>query len=370
MHSASHSASTIVVPPLALLVAGALSFWEAHFDSASFWPWLTLSLVAGAALIAAALEALRYAELIGARLGEPLGTLMLTIAVTIIEVSIISASVRAGDSNPTIAREAVFSAVMLACNGLVGACLLVGALRHHEQEFQPVGTSAYLAVLIALSVITLVLPDYTTTTEGPTLSSLQLGFVSVMSILLYAAFLFIQTVRHRSHFLEVGAESLDPFDGRRPTGRKTIFALAWLILSLLAVVLLAERVEDGLGETLLWAGVADESAVMGAILALLVLLPESLSAIRAAQRNALQTSLNQALGSVLATVGLTVPAVAAMSLVTGKQLILGLDGRDTTLLALTLLLSVVSFGSGRTNVLTGLVHLVVFATYVFLLFVP
>ena len=321
-----------------------------------------------AVLIGAVFAALEHAETIGGRLGEPLGTVVLTLAVTIIEVAIVTSMMLHGENNPTLAREAVFSVVMIVCTGLVGTCLLTGALRFHEQELQPQGTSAFLAVLIALSVLTLVLPSFTVTTHEGTLSPAQLGFLSLVSVLLYGSFLFIQTIRHRIDFAEVSIDQTS--HQAAPSSKQAIFALMWLFLSLLGVVLLAKRVAGGIEDALSGAGLAQTDAVIGAVIALLVLLPESLSAIRAAMRNALQTSLNGALGSALATIGLTVPGVAVVSLVTGKELRLGLDARDTVLLVLTLVLSIVSFGTGRTNMLTGLVHLVVFGTYVLLLIVP
>lgn len=231
------------------------------------------------------------------------------------------------------------------------------------------GASAYLAVLIALSILTLILPNYTTSTRGSMLSQAQLGFVSVLSMLLYASFLFIQTVRHRSYFLDAHAAALGHGEGK-PTRGETLFSAVGLGASLLGVSLLAERVIPALEEGLRWTGVEEVNPITGALVSALVLLPESLNSIRAARRNALQTSLNGALGSVVATIGLTVPAVALMSLATDREIMFGLNERDSAMLLLTLMLSVVSFGAGRTNVLTGLVHLVVFATYVFLLFVP
>ncbi len=231
------------------------------------------------------------------------------------------------------------------------------------------GASAYLAVLIALSMLTLVIPNFTTSSYGPTLSPAQLVFISVLSILLYGAFLFIQTVRHRSYFLDAHAAALG-HGAFEPTLWETFLALCGLLASLLGVSLLSQRVIPGLEEGLASIGVGEVNPVTGAAVALLVLLPESINSLRAAQRNALQTSLNGALGSVVATIGLTVPAVALMSLSTGREIVFGLGMRDTAMLVMTLMLSVVSFGAGRTNVFTGLVHLVVFATYVFFLFFP
>jgi Ca2+:H+ antiporter len=359
----------VLFPALALLFAAAFKAGEGWI--AALHPALAFAppLVAAILVIGSVFATLQHAEIVGAKAGEPLGTLVLTISVTIIEVAIMASMVSHGSEDPTEAREAVFSAIMIVCNGLVGLCLLLGGFRHGEQELHPMGASAYLAVLIALSTLTLILPNYTTSTPGPTLSPAQLVFVSVLSILLYGSFLFIQTVRHRSYFLDVHAAAVGHGPGK-PGLRETLFSLIGLGASLLGVSLLAERVIPGLEESLRWAGVEEVNPVTGAAVATLLLLPESLNSIRAAARNALQTSLNGALGSVVATIGLTVPAVALMTLSTGREIVFGLDRRDSAMLVTTLMLSVVSFGAGRTNVLTGLVHLVVFATYVFFLFSP
>jgi len=369
MQTARMSAGAVVVPALALTLAAGFLLGERWISqipaSIDFIP----PTLAAILLIGSVFAALQHAEIIGAKVGEPYGTLVLTIAVTIIEVAIMASMIEHGDEDPTEAREAVFSAIMIVCNGLVGLCLLLGGFRHHEQAIQPMAASAYLAILIALSVLTLILPDYTTSSYGPTLSSSQLIFVSVLSVLLYSAFLFIQTVRHRSYFIDVHVAAVG-HGAKKPSRAMTILGVVGLGASLLGVSLLAERVVPGLEEALGAIGVDDVNRVTGAAVAMLVLLPESLNSIRAATRNALQTSVNGALGSVVATIGLTVPAVALLSIATNRDIVFGLDKRDTVLLLLTLLLSVVSFGAGRTNLLTGLVHLVVFATYVFLLFVP
>lgn len=358
-----------VFPALALLLAVTFKVGRGWFDS--LHPALAFAPPSLAALliVGAVFAALQHAEIVGERVGEPLGTLVLTISVTIIEVTVMASMVEYGAEDPTEAREAVFAAIMIVCNGLVGACLLLGGFRHGEQELHPMGASAYLAVLIALSVLTLVLPNYTLTTPGPTLSSGQLAFVSGLSILLYGAFLFIQTVRHRSYFIDVHAAATG-HSKQRPTLAETGVSLVSLVASLFAVSLLAERVIPALEDALAFLRVKEVNAVTGAAVALVLLMPESINSIRAATRNALQTSLNSALGSVVATIGLTVPAVALMSLQTDRDITFGLNERDSAMLMLTLMLSVVSFGAGRTNVLTGLVHLVVFATYVFFLFVP
>ncbi len=369
MTRAKITIGSFLAPVLALIISAVFHYGEAFLDALPASATMAINAAAILALVGAVFTAVRHAETIEHRLGQPLGTLVLTIAVTCIEVSILSQMVLQGDDNPTVARETIFSAVMIVCNGLVGLCLFVGALRHREQVIQPVGTSAYLAVLTALAVLTLILPNYTLSSHGPTLTESQLAFLGVASALLYGAFLFIQTVRHRSHFMDIGGGAAPPRHAR-PTPGATLYAAFWLFLSVLSVVLLSESVLDDLPERLSAAGFEDPESISGALLALLVLSPEAVSAIRAAMRNAIQTALNSALGSVLATVGLTVPAVAAVSVMTHTDLVLGLDKRDSELLWLTLLLGTLSFGSGRTNVLTGLVHLVVFAVYVFLLFVP
>lgn len=369
MHTARITIGSILFPALALGLAAVFTFGERWVSQIPAFINFVPAGVAAVLLIGTAFAALQHAEIIGAKTGEPFGTLLLTIAVTIIEVAIMASMIEHGDDNPTEAREAVFSAIMIVCNGLVGLCLLLGGFRHHEQQVEPMATSAYLAILIALSVLTLILPDYTTSSYGPTLSSSQLVFVSVLSVLLYGTFLLIQTVRHRSYFIDVHVAAAG-HGVAKPSRAMTIFAVVGLGASLLGVSLLAERVVPGLEEGLRRLGVDDVNRVTGAAVAMLVLLPESMNSIKAATRNALQTSINGALGSVVATIGLTVPAVALMSLATHREINFGLEKRDVMLLLLTLLLSVVSFGAGRTNLLTGLVHLVVFATYVFLLFVP
>jgi Ca2+:H+ antiporter len=286
-------------------------------------------------------------------------------------VSIIASMMLRGNNNPSLARESVFSTVMIVCTGLVGICLTFGGWRHQYQDIKRQGTSAFLAVLIALSVLTLVLPDYTLATKPGTFSTAQLIFVSMLSVLLYGAFVFAQTSRHRDDFVfqvEAGSEG----------ELKEIASPAWrigasivlLAAGLVGVVLLAELVASEVERGLIAFNVPQVDAVIGALIALLVLMPEGVSAIRAALNNELQCSLNVALGSACATIGLTIPAVAVASMVTGRDLDLGLGPGDTVLLVLALTISVVSFSTGKTTVLTGLVHLVVFVAYLLLIVVP
>ncbi|TIL82295.1 MAG: calcium:proton antiporter, partial [Mesorhizobium sp.] len=307
------------------------------------------------------------AEAVARRVGEPYGTLVLTFAVTAIEVSIIVSMMLHGENNPTLARESVFSTVMITCTGVVGLCLVLGGWRHRKQAIVRRGTSAYLAVLIALTVMTLILPTYTRTTDPGTFSAAQLGFVSVLSVLLYAAFVFAQTVRHRDDFIE--RQARDVLIASAP--HEGIYASAVLLfIGLIGIVMLAEQVTASVEDALVAYQVTQADSIVGALIAGLVLMPEAISAVRASLSNELQRGLNVALGSACATIGLTIPAVAAASLLTGRGLTLGLPAADAVLMVLALFVCNVSFSTERTTFLTGMVHVVVFLTYVFLIFVP
>jgi len=317
-------------------------------------------------MLGAVFAAVHHADVIAHRVGEPYGTLVLTLAVTIIEVALIESIVLTPGSSPALARDTVFAVIMIVCNGLVGLCVLWGGLRHHEQEFQASGASVYLSVLGALSILTLVLPNYTATI-GPYFSNGQLVFVTITTIILYVAFLFIQTSRHTNYFRADNGKAQNG-DHTYPSTRLVAVSAAMLLAALCGVILIAKKfaiiLELGLSH------IGAPQAVAGIIIAMVVLTPESITAVRAARRNELQKSLNLALGSSLATIGLTIPAVAITNIFLGRQIELGLSARDTLLLALTLFLSLLTFGSGRTNILAGLVHLVVFATFLLLVFVP
>jgi Ca2+:H+ antiporter len=309
--------------------------------------------------------AVHHAEVIAERIGEPYGTLLLTLAVTIIEVALIATIMLGDKAVPTLARDTVFAVVMIVCNGLVGICILVGGLRYREQDFQVSGANLYLSVLAVLATITLILPDYTLTTPGPLYSEAQLGFVSVVTIILYGVFLYTQTIRHRDYFIREAEGAAD--QGAQTSG-PLLLSIGLLLISLLAVVLLAKKfslvVDAGA------AMIGAPPAFAGILVALLILLPESVAAIGAARNNDLQKSINLALGSSLATIGLTVPAVAVAAYTLEKTLVLGLQDREIVLLVLTFILSMLTFGTGRTNILFGMLHLVVFAVFVFMVFVP
>jgi Ca2+:H+ antiporter len=286
----------------------------------------------------------------------------------VIEVAlIVSVMVASTSGKPGLARDTVFAAVMITCDGIVGLCLLVGGLRHHEQGFQVQGASAALAVLAALTTLTLMLPNVTTTAPGPAFSDAQLIFAAIVSLVLYGAYVFVQTVRHRDFFLPVEISNEDTHSSP-PRVSTALISVALLIIALVAVVGLAKALTPHVESAIEYFSAP--KAVVGIVIAMLVLLPEGLAALRAAHANRLQTSLNLALGSALASIGLTIPAVAAVSIAIGRQLELGLGPAGEVLLALTLLLGVITLGTGRTTVLQGIVHLVVFAAFLFLAFVP
>lgn len=327
---------------------------------------LLLTLV-GVALCAAVFTAVHHAEVVAHRVGEPFGTLVLAIAVTVIEVAlIVSVMLTSGPEKAGLARDTVFAAVMIVCNGIVGLCLLVGGIRHREQDFQSRGAAAALAVLASLSVLTLVMPNYTITSAGPLLSSSQLAFAGVSSLVLYGVFVFVQTVRHRDYFL-AGTPDED-VHAMPPSVGVASAAGALLVVCLVAVVLLAKVLSPVVEVAVKNAGAPP--AVVGIIIAALVLLPEGLAAVRAARADRLQNSLNLALGSALASIGLTIPTVACVFLWTGQPLVLGIDGKETVLLILTLLVGTLTLSSGRTTILQGAVHLSLFAAYLFLSFAP
>ncbi len=319
-------------------------------------------------LVGGVFAAVHHADVIAHRTGEPYGTLVLTVAVTVIEVALILSIMLAGDGSPTLARDTVFAVVMLVCNGLVGLCLVLGGLKYGEQGFRVPGASAYLVVLMPLATLTLILPSATTSTPGPFYTVTQTVFVAVVTLALYAVFLYVQTVRHRDYFLPDAADGSEGAEHVPPSGRQVAESVGLLLASLVAVVLLAKSFAGSVKTGV--AAVGAPVAAVGLLVALLVLLPETLAALRAARRNQLQKSLNLALGSSLATIGLTIPAVAALSLLLDQRLALGLEPRDEVLLVLTFAVSLVTFGAGRTNILPGFVHLVLFATYTLLVFAP
>lgn len=323
--------------------------------------------VAAIVLIGSVLAAVHHAEVVAHRVGEPFGTLVLAVAVTVIEVSLIVSLMMsdAGDAS-ALARDTVFAAIMIILNGIVGICLLAGGVQFREQRFSLRGVSAALNVLVAMAVLTLVLPNYVDSAPGPTYAPSQLVFVAVVSLILYGTFVLVQTVRHRSYFLPEGDAEEDHVE---PPAMRTVWtAFGILLVALCGVVLLAKGLAATVEKAVLEAGLP--LAMVGVVIAGVVLAPESLAAYRAARRNRLQTSLNLALGSALATIGLTIPSVAVVSLLLGLPLALGIGVKSLTLLVLSLFSITLSLGTGRTTILGGVVHLVIFAVYLFVTVVP
>jgi Ca2+:H+ antiporter len=352
-------------------------------------PGAVMALTLVVILLGAVFSSVYHAEVIAKRTGEPYGTIILSVAVTVIEVALIVSILVSGEGkNATIARDTVYAVVMIVCAGLVGLCIFVGGIRHHEQNFRVTGASAYLAVLLSMSTLVLILPNYTQSVPGPVYSTSQLIFISAITLALYGVFLYIQTVRHRDYFImsgpwgddalsrlasaagtatASGAPSPEPLT-KTPQWADVAVSSVLLIVALSGVVLLAKMFS-----TLIQVGVTSvgaPDAVVGVAVALLILLPEGVAAVKAARNDELQKSINLALGSSLATIGLTIPAIAILSVALNQDLVLGLAPRDALLLILVLAVSIMTFATGRTNVLFGFVHLVIFATFGFLSFVP
>ncbi len=348
-----------------LAAAAGLAVFGLHLEGTG--PALFLA----ALLLPAVLAAVHHAEVIAVKVGEPFGTLVLALAVTVIECALIITFMLAKpEESASLLRDTVYSAVMIILGGVVGICIAVGAARHHVQRFGVYGVSAATTALAALAVLVLVLPNFTTTTSGPSYSQPQLFLVGAASLSVWLLFVFVQTVRHRDYFLP--DEDLANADAHvvaeNVTRLQVWLALALLMACLGGVVLLAKALSDPLATLIVKSGAPLSAA--GVVIAGLVLLPEGVAALRAARADRLQTSLNLALGSALATIGLTVPVIAALSMYFGWRLELGLDAKGITLLALMLLVSVMSLGTGRTTVLQGGVHLVIFAFFLFTSFSP
>jgi Ca2+:H+ antiporter len=356
--------SSWLFPSLAVALFAAVTI--AHYDFTPSPAGLAFAAVLLVILFGTVFAAVHHAEVIAHRVGEPYGTLLLTLSVTIIEVALIATIMLGEKEVPTLARDTVFAVVMIVCNGLVGVCVFIGGLHYREQDVQVSGANLYLSVLFTMATITLILPNYTLTTPGPVYSEAQLEFVSVVTILLYGVFLYTQTSRHRDYFISAEA---DPGEGGAPISNSLLaLSIALLLVSLLGVVLLSKKfslvVDAGT------AAIGAPPAFAGVVVALLILLPESVAAVSAARKNDLQKSINLALGSSVATIGLTVPAVAVAAFALDKELVLGLNEQNMVELLLTFILSMLTFGTGRTNILFGLVHMVVFAIFLFLVFVP
>src|SRR5688500_5340822 len=325
--------------------------------------------VCGAALLGAVLVAVRHAEVVAHRVGEPFGTLVLALAVTAIEAALILSMMMAGGADMAVLpRDAIYAAVMIICNGVVGLCILAGGLKHREQTFRIEGAGAGLAALIVMGSLVLVLPVFTTSLPAATYNRPQLAFVAVSSAVLWAIFIFIQTVRHRDYFVPPTDADGPEVHADPPPVRQAWASFAWLLVSLVSVVGLAKVLSPSIERAV--EAASAPRAVVGIVIAGLVLLPETWAAVRAARANRLQSSMNLAIGSALACIGLTVPVVVLAAVAFDLPLVLGLEPKDVAMLGVTFLVCTVTLGSGRTYVMQGAVHLVLFAAYLFLALVP
>jgi Ca2+:H+ antiporter len=354
---------TFVVPVLAVVLL-ALT-WGRELPGAAVA--LVTLVLAGSVL-----AAVHHAEVVAHRVGEPFGSLVLAIAVTVIEVAlIVTLMVDGGDKSATLARDTVFAAVMITCNGIVGLCLLVTSLGHGTAVFNPEGAGAALATVATLATLSLVLPTFTTSKPGPQFSGVQLTFAALTSLVLYCLFVATQTVRHRDYFLPVTREGEVIAEDRHaaaPAARTAWVSLGLLGIALIGVVGLAKGVSPTIESGVAAAGLPQP--VVGVVIALLVLLPETIAALHSAHRDRAQTSLNLAFGSAMASIGLTIPAVALASVWLSGPLVLGLGATDMLLLALTVVVGTLTVVPGRATPLQGSVHLVVFAAYLELAATP
>jgi len=370
--------------PLWAIIAPIIGVFALSLTSTGESASTVTSIFFGIALIISVLAAVHHAEVIAHKVGEPFGTIILALAITIIEVSLIISLMLSEktDSPSTLARDTVFAAIMIIITGIIGLCLLVGSYRYREQSFIKKGVSTALTTLVAISILTLVLPNYTTSEIEGVYSNSQLIFVALISLVLYAGFIIVQTIRHRDFFLS--EPDVNPLEkkktlneieqaeieihGEIPNLKTTIASLTLLFVALIAVVLLSKKLSPTI-ESIVYSIGAPKSLV-GIIIALVILLPEGLAAYKAARIDRIQTSLNLALGSALASIGLTIPGVAIVCYFTGMKVSLGIDAKSTLLLVLSLFIVSLSLNSGKTNIQKGVVLLVIFATYLFLTVVP
>lgn len=326
-------------------------------------------IILAAVLIGSVLAAVHHAEVVAHRVGEPFGTLLLALAITVIEVAlIVSLMLTGGPETGALARDTVFAAVMIILNGIIGICLLTGGIKFKEQTFSLQGVSAALVTLTSILVLTLILPNFTTSKSGPEYSPVQLIFVAIVCLVLYGAFVLVQAIRHRDYFLPPDADGNEEIHADPPTAKVALWSGILLLVCLGIVVLLAKALAPDIEDAVIQAGAP--KSLVGVIIAAVVLLPEGLAAYRAAKKNRLQTSLNLALGSALASIGLTIPAVAIVSIVTGMSITLGIDTKDMVLLLLSQFTIMLSLATGRTNLLQGVVLLVIFMVYLFTIIAP
>lgn len=323
-------------------------------------------IIAGILLTGSVLSAVHHAEVVAHKVGEPYGTIILALCITIIEVAlIVSLMVAGGAEAITLARDTVFAAVMIILNGIIGICVLVGGVKYFEQFFARTSATTYLVSIVSILVITLILPNFTSSVNGPYYNNAQLIFVSIACLVIYGVFLMVQTVRHRSYFVPADGNAEEHFI---PNKTQTIVSFFLLAVCLIVVVLMAKGLSKTIEDVVQSMGAP--KSLVGVIIAGVVLLPEGLAAIRAARNNQFQSSLNLALGSALASIGLSIPAISAVSIMYDIPLVLGLDKKDIILLTLSVFIVMLSLSRGKTNILYGTVLLVNLAAYIFTVIVP
>jgi Ca2+:H+ antiporter len=351
------------IPPIALIAL--FISWDAAIGAG-------IQILLGLLLVATVYVAVHHAETVALRVGEPFGTLILAVAVTIIEVGMIVVLILENpEGSRDLARDTVFSAVMITTNAIVGSSLLIKTLRNREATFRSEGVSGALAVLAALSIVSLVLPATTTSSPGPTFTAFQLGFAAVSALVLYLVFVGVQTIRHRDFFLPPPLPDgtvRETQHVKAPTKSVALISLVMLMVALVSVVGLAKVTSPLIQTAVTDFGLPQK--VVAVSIAVIVLLPEWISALRAARYGRTQTSLNLAYGSALASIGLTIPVIAIISTLFAYEVNLGLNATETNLLLLTLIVSALTVIPGRATLMQATVHLGIFAAFLMIVVAP
>jgi len=355
---------TILFPVLAWL-----AYFANHYFSGTFYSIL-LSLF----LVGSVLAAVHHSEVIAYKVGEPFGTLLLAFAITVIEVAlIISIMLGAkGLETITLARDTVYAAIMIILTGIIGSCIIVGSVKFKVQYFTLQGVSTALITLTSIIFFVLILPNYTISQNGGEYTWIQLIFVSLISLGLYLGFTMVQTIRHRNYFIspenKLLENSEDTLLPEKPSKKEMYISILFLVLCLGIVVLLAKLLSKDVEYIVKWAGAP--KSLVGVIIAGIVLLPEGMAAFRAARNNQIQTSLNLAFGSALASIGLSIPVIAITSVITGIRMTLGIDIKSAILLGLSLFIITISLATGKTNIMQGFVLIAIFLIYLFTIVIP
>lgn len=351
---------TTIIPVLSWVL-----FFSGWIDNSSIF-----QIIASGLLILSVMSAVHHSEIIAERVGEPYGTIILAVSITVIEVSIIvSLMMSEGPEAASLARDTIYAATMLILNGIIGLCLLIGGLKHYEQNFSASSVTIGLVSLVSIIVFTLVFPTFTESVSGSYYSMPQLVFASIACLVIYASFIFAQTRRYRQYFLTIGADEDEEIVEPIAISNKVFYiSLVFLIISLAIVVLLAKTLSPTIESIII--GYSLPKSLVGVIIAAIILLPEAIAAIIAARKNRLQTSINLALGSALASIGLTIPSVAAVCIIMDMPIILGLDIKSIVLLALSVFTVMLSLSKGKSNIVYGVVLLVNLFAFIFLMIYP